>query len=77
MNNEVKPYKRLWRSRKERKIAGVCGGLAEYFGVDPIWMRLIFVIFFLAGGAALFVYLVMWLIVPLEPLDLPGQEIQK
>jgi len=86
MNNEVKPYKRLWRSRKERKIAGVCGGLAEYFGVDPIWMglaeyfgvdpiwmRLIFVIFFLAGGAALFVYLVMWLIVPLEPLDLPGK----
>ncbi len=67
MDNSNVPYKKLWRSRKERKIAGICGGLAQYFSVDPVWIRLIFVLFFLAGGTALIVYLIMWLIVPLEP----------
>lgn len=66
--SQPKPYKKLYRSRTERKFAGVCGGLATYFGVDPFWMRLIFIIFFLLGGAAFLVYLVMWLIVPLEPI---------
>ena len=61
--------RKLWRSRKERKLAGVCGGLAEYFNIDPFWMRLVFVIFFLAGGAAFLVYVIMWIITPLEPLD--------
>lgn len=69
MDEKTVPYKRLWRSRKDRKIAGVCGGLAEYFAVDPFWMRLIFVLFFLAGGSALIVYLVMWLLIPLEPMN--------
>ena len=67
MNNLNVPYKKLWRSRKERKIAGICGGLAQYFSVDPVWIRLIFVLFFLAAGTAGIVYLIMWLIVPLEP----------
>lgn len=62
-----KPYKKLYRSKKDRKIAGVCGGLAEYFHMDPVWVRLLFVLFFLAGGAALLVYIVMWIIVPNEP----------
>jgi phage shock protein C len=64
-----KPYKKLWRSRKDRKIAGVCGGLGVYFGVDPVWMRIIFVVFFLIGGTALIAYLLLWLIIPLEPED--------
>ena len=68
MNDENPAYKKLFRSRKERKIAGVCGGLAFYFKVDPFFIRLIFILFFLAGGAALLVYVVMWLLVPLEPL---------
>jgi phage shock protein C len=67
MNQINKPYKRLWRSRRDRRIAGVCGGLGEYFQIDPIWIRILFVIFFLAGGTALLVYLVMWLLVPVEP----------
>ena len=70
MNQPPEPtYKKLWRSRRNRKIAGICGGLGDYFRVDPLWIRLIFVLFFLAGGSALIVYLVMWLIVPLEPTD--------
>lgn len=67
MNDKV-PYKRLFRSRNERKIAGVCGGLAYYFRVDPFLIRLIFILFFLAGGAAFIIYLAMWIIVPLEPI---------
>ena len=62
-----KPYKKLRRSRTDRKIAGVCGGLADYFRIDPIWIRLLFILFFLLGGAAFLIYVVMWIIVPLEP----------
>ena len=68
MTNDTLPYKKLFRSRTERKIAGVCGGLAIYFRVDPFLIRLIFVLFFLAGGAAFFAYILMWLIVPIEPV---------
>jgi len=67
MKQISKSCKKLWRSRTDRKIAGVCGGLGDYFQVDSLWIRLIFVLFFLAGGAAFLVYLVMWLLVPLEP----------
>lgn len=66
MSHTKKPRK-LYRSRKDKMIAGVCAGLADYFGMDPTWMRLIFVVFFLAGGSAFLVYLVLWLVVPLEP----------
>lgn len=59
--------KKLYRSQKERMIAGVCGGLAEYFNVDPSWVRLLFILFFFLGGSAFLVYLIMWLIVPLSP----------
>ena len=67
MAEKVLPYKKLWRSRTERKIAGVCGGLADFFSVDPVWIRLIFLFFFSAGGAALIAYIILWIIVPLEP----------
>ncbi len=60
--------KRLYRSRKEKVIAGVCGGLAEYFKIDPVIVRVIFVILLLPGGFPGFIpYVVMWAIVPLEP----------
>jgi phage shock protein C len=60
-------YTKLYRSRSNKMIAGVCGGLAKYFNMDPTWMRLLFIIFLLLGGSAFLVYVVMWLIVPLEP----------
>ncbi len=61
--------KRLYRSRTERQIAGVCGGLAEYLNFDPTIMRLIFVLgFFLTGSATFWLYIVLWLIVPENPL---------
>jgi phage shock protein PspC (stress-responsive transcriptional regulator) len=55
--------KRLTKSN-DRKIAGVCGGLAEYFDVDPSLVRLLFVVFALAGGPGLLVYLVMAIVMP-------------
>lgn len=67
MKQVSKPYRKLWRSRTDRKVAGVCGGLGDYFQIDSLWIRLLFVLFFLVGGSALLVYLVMWLIVPNEP----------
>jgi phage shock protein C len=60
--------KRLYRSTKDKKIAGVCGGLAEYFGVDPVIIRIIAVILLLPGGLPGFVpYVIMWAIVPEKP----------
>ncbi|MBN1669101.1 MAG: PspC domain-containing protein [Anaerolineales bacterium] len=60
--------KRLYRSRSERMFAGVCGGLAEYFDIDPTVVRLIFVFGTIFTGSGLFwAYLVMMLVVPEEP----------
>ncbi|TAL65266.1 MAG: PspC domain-containing protein [Legionella sp.] len=67
MNEIMQPKKRLYRSRKDRVIAGVCGGLADYFHMDPTWMRLLFVVFFLLGGSAFILYVIMWIIVPVDP----------
>ncbi len=65
MSTEIK---RLYRSRSERMISGVCGGLGDYLSIDPTIIRLIFAITALWGGAGLIVYLVMMLVVPEEPL---------
>lgn len=56
--------KRLYRSKKERMIAGVCGGIAEYFEVDPTLIRILWVLFLFAGGAGFVAYLIAWVIVP-------------
>jgi phage shock protein C len=58
------PGKRVYRSRKERMVAGVCGGLAEYFGIDPTIVRLAFVASAFLGGAGLVAYVVAWVIIP-------------
>ncbi len=57
----------LRRSRHSRIIAGVCGGLGEFFGINPIWFRLAFLIALLPGGVPGFLlYFLMWIIVPNE-----------
>ncbi|MDP2965535.1 MAG: PspC domain-containing protein [Pelolinea sp.] len=58
--------KRLYRSRDNRMISGVCAGLAEYMDVDPTIVRLLFVLGLFAGGATFWAYLVMMLVVPEE-----------
>ena len=58
--------RKLYRSNRDRKIAGVCGGLGKYFSLDSNLVRLIAVASIFAGGAGLFVYLAAWFIVPEE-----------
>jgi phage shock protein PspC (stress-responsive transcriptional regulator) len=60
--------KKLYRSRDDRVIAGVCGGLAKYFGIDTTLVRIIALILLVPGGLPGFVpYVILWIIVPLEP----------
>lgn len=59
--------KRLYRSRTDRQISGVCGGLAAYFDVDPTLIRIVFVAISLMGGPGLLLYIVLALVVPEEP----------
>jgi len=56
--------KRLYRSLQDRKIAGVCGGLGDYFDIDPVFFRLVFLLSILFGGLGALAYLVMWIMVP-------------
>ena len=61
--------RRLYRSRTDRKIAGICGCLANYFDIDPVIVRLAWVLLFFLGGSGIFLYIVAWIIIPLEPLE--------
>ncbi|HNS07144.1 MAG TPA: PspC domain-containing protein [Anaerolineaceae bacterium] len=60
--------KKLYRSRVDRKIGGVCGGLGEYFGIDPTLVRLLFVLGLLFVGGTLLAYLILLIVIPEEPL---------
>ncbi len=59
--------KRLFRSRTDRKIWGVCGGLAKYFNIDPTLVRILFVASLFVGTLGFWVYIIMAIIVPVEP----------
>ena len=56
--------KRLYRSTTNRKIAGVCGGLGEYFDIDPTIIRIVWVALALGAGVGLIAYVIFWIIVP-------------
>jgi phage shock protein C len=56
--------RKLYRSQNQRMLAGVCGGLAEYFNVDATLIRVLFLVLAVFGGSGLVIYVVMWLIVP-------------
>jgi phage shock protein C len=58
--------KRLQRSRTEKMIGGVCGGLADYFTVDPTIVRVLWVLLTLLGGAGILLYVILWVIMPLQ-----------
>ena len=59
--------RRLYRSRTQRMIGGVCGGLGEYFDIDPTIVRLLFVVTALAGGPGLLAHIIMLIVVPSQP----------
>ncbi len=57
----------LRRSRTDRVLAGVCGGLGQFFGISPIWFRLGFLLAFLPGGVpGVLLYLICWIVIPAE-----------
>ena len=59
--------KKLYRSTSDKKICGVCGGLAKYFGIDPTLVRLAWALFVLCAGSGLIAYFVFAFIIPEEP----------
>ncbi len=63
--------KRLYRSRTNRKIEGVCGGLGEYFNVDPTLVRVLFALMALAGGPGVVIYIVLWMVIPEAETEKP------
>lgn len=64
--------KKLYRSRKDKMIGGVAGGLAEYFHIDPTIIRVLFIMTLFMGGSGILAYIILWIVVPEEPLIFPG-----
>ena len=62
--------KKLYRSDGNKMLAGVCGGIAEYFGVDPTLIRLAWVVFSLLGGSGLLAYILAAIIIPRDDSNL-------
>jgi len=62
-----KPIKRLYRSGKDKLVAGVCGGIAEYLEIDPVIVRLLWAISVVFYGTGLVLYLIAWVIIPRNP----------
>lgn len=61
--------KRLYRSSSQRMLAGVCGGIAEYFLVDPTLIRLAWVVFCFLGGSGILAYIIAAIIIPSDHVD--------
>ncbi len=72
---QVEQPRRLMRSRDDQVIGGVAGGLGAYLGIDPVIVRLVFVVLALAGGGGILAYVVAWIVIPEAPEDgLPTPE---
>ena len=69
--------KKVYRSKKDHMIAGVCGGIAEYFDVDSTLVRLLTVLFVLLGGAGVAVYIIAWIIIPKNPEEVSDDKLDK
>ena len=63
--------KRLYRSRTDRMLGGVCGGLAAYFDIDPVLVRVITVVTALMAFGGVLAYFILWIVVPEEPVAGP------
>lgn len=77
---ESREDRRLFRDPDDRVFGGVCSGLASFFDVEALWVRIAFVILFLFGGSGLLIYLILWLVVPVastsaEKLQMKGRKV--
>lgn len=59
--------KRLYRNERDKMLAGVCSGLAEYFDMDVTWMRIIFVFAAIFGFSGVLIYIILWIVIPSKP----------
>lgn len=64
--------KKLYKSRNEKMFAGVCGGIAEYFDLDPVLVRVLFILFTFIGGTAIIAYIVGMIVMPFPPAEIAG-----
>ena len=64
--------RKLYRSRSDKMLAGVCSGLARYLNLDTTVVRLLFVLLFFLGGHGLLIYLILWILMPVEPALAPA-----
>jgi phage shock protein C len=71
----VHVVKRLTRSSTDKKIAGVCGGLAEYFDLDPTLVRILWLVLVFFAGTGFLVYLVLWIALPVAPPRLAASSV--
>lgn len=74
-NNPSPLYtKKLMRSSTDKKIAGVCGGLAEYFDIDSTVLRLLWVLALFFAGTGGLIYLILWIVLPVAPARINASE---
>lgn len=66
--------KRLYKSRTEKKLGGVCGGIAQYFDIDPTIIRLAWLVAVFCGGGGLIAYLIAYIAIPREPVPMIENE---
>ena len=59
--------KRLMRSSTDKKLGGVCAGLADYFDVDPVIIRVLWLVLVFCGGSGVLAYIILWIVLPLAP----------
>jgi phage shock protein PspC (stress-responsive transcriptional regulator) len=69
VSGAVPPVKRLMRSSRDKKIGGVCAGLAEYFDLDATIVRVVWLLAIFFAGTGFFVYLVLWIVLPIAPIN--------
>ena len=66
--------KKLYRSFKNKMLGGVASGLANYFDIDPVLVRVIFIVTALGWGVSIVAYIILWIIVPLEPVTFSNMQ---
>jgi phage shock protein C len=66
---------KLWRKKDDKVIAGICSGLGQYFNSDPILFRFAFLALLFAGGSSIFIYIILWIVLPSEPISMKSETI--
>ncbi len=70
-------YKKIYRSRTDKVIGGVCGGLGKYFEIDPVLIRVIFVLLAFFHGSGLIIYLILLIVIQQEPISIATEEFEQ